>query len=101
MKDTRRTRFLALAAVVVAGAAAGVVSRRALARLGAAPQPMVVEADLRDAVAQPMPSAALVVSGRAVLVTRAAVPEKRRGDIDDALLSSRRRRALARSVSVQ
>ena len=101
MKDTRRTRLWALAAVVAAGAVAGVVSRSALEKQGGSPQPFVVEADLRDAVASPLPSAALVASGRAILIARSAVPEKRRGAIEDTLLSSRRRRALARSVSVQ
>lgn len=84
-------RWLTLIVVVLAVAVLGVVSRQKAAVF-------VIEDDLRDAVACPVPTTLVMPGGRALLIS-AAVPETRRADLDDALLSLRRRRA--RRVSAQ
>ncbi|MDE2510365.1 MAG: hypothetical protein KGL74_04525, partial [Elusimicrobia bacterium] len=60
-----------------------------------------VETDLRDAVAAPMTPATAGLAGRPVPTSWFKTPEQRRKDVDAALMSSVRRRALARRVSVQ
>jgi hypothetical protein len=100
MKDTRRNRIWSLAGVVALALTAGVASNRALARREAsAPAPAATE-ELRDAVASPMPATA-GLAGRPVPTSWFKTPEQGRAEMDSALLSSRRRRALARRVSVQ
>lgn len=96
MKDTRRNRIWTLAGVVVLALTAGVASNRALARRSAR---VAVDEDLRDAVASPPATAGL--AGKPVPTTWFKTPDQRKSEIDTALLSSRRRRALARRVAVQ
>ena len=87
--------FAALAATV------GVfVQRGALGRTPGAAA-LAVDEDVRDAVAEPAPSAALIALGKPVPVSWFRTPAGRHAEIERVLLSSRRRRALARSVSVQ
>lgn len=102
MKDTRRTRLWTLAAAFVFAAAVGVASKRVLARRDARVPAFAVRADevLKDAVASPLP-ATVSVAGKPVPTSWFKTPSQRRAEIDSALLSGRRRRALARRVSVQ
>jgi hypothetical protein len=99
MKDTRRTRMWTLAGVIALSLTAGVASRRALARR-AASAPVSFE-ELRDAVGSSMPPATAGLAGKPVPTTWFKTPAQHKVEIDSALLSSRRRRALARRVSVQ
>lgn len=103
MKDTRRARILTLAGAVVLALTAGAASKRLLEKREAsvAAVPLAAEQDLRDAVASPaMPSTA-GLGGKPVPTSWFKTPAQQRGEIDAALMSSRRRRALARRVAVQ
>jgi hypothetical protein len=91
MKDTRRGRLWTLLGVVTLALTAGVAVDRSFARRSAR---VGVDEDLRDAVAAPPATAGL--AGRPVPTTWFKTPAERRSAIDSALLSSRRRRALAR-----
>ena len=103
MKDTRRNRIWTLAGVVVVALTAGVASKLTLAgreaRIPAAW--FVVETDLRDAVASPLMPATAGLAGKPVPTSWFKTPQQHHADIDSALMSSRRRRALARRVAVQ
>jgi hypothetical protein len=96
MKDTRRNRIWTLTGVVALALTAGVASNRALARRSVR---IAVEVDLRDAVGAPPATAGL--AGKPVPTTWFKTPAERKSEIDSALMSSRRRRALARRVAVQ
>ena len=103
MKDTRRNRVWALAGAFVFALAAGVASKRAQTRRAAEIAAVAGPAgeDLRDAVASPMRPATAGLAGKPVPTTWFKTPEQHRAEMDSALLSSRRRRALARRVAVQ
>jgi hypothetical protein len=106
MKDTRRARIGILASVVCLALTAGVASRVNLARREAraaalAESVFAAESDLRDAVASPVMPATAGLAGRPVPTSWFKTPAQHRIEIDTALLSSRRRRALARRVAVQ
>ncbi len=101
MRDTRRSRAWTLAGTCALALAAGVVSNRLLARRVAAAGTFAAEPDLRDAAASPMAPATAGLAGKPVPTVWFKTPEARRAEMDSALLSSRRRRALARRVSVQ
>ena len=97
MKDTRRNRIWTFAGVFALALTAGVMADHALSRRQAR---ISVEANLRDAVASPPATAGL--AGKPVPTSWFKSPEQRKSEIDSALLSSRRRRALlARRVAVQ
>ena len=107
MNETRSARtwtLLGLAALVFT---VGVYSSRFVRKSAPEVGPFAMDADLRDAVAEPavMPrpapqgAAALIARGRPVSWFES--PESRHAELDRQLLSSRRRRALAQSVSVQ
>jgi hypothetical protein len=96
MKDTRRNRIWTLTGVVALALTGGVMSNRMLARRSAR---VSADEDLRDAVASPPATAGL--AGRPVPTTWFKTPAERKSEMDSALLSSRRRRALAQRVSVQ
>jgi hypothetical protein len=96
MRDTRRNRIWSLAGVFALALTVGVFSSRSTARRSARVE---AEADLHDAVAAPPATAGL--AGRPVPTTWFKTPEQRKSEIDTALMSSRRRRALARRVAVQ
>jgi len=99
MKDTRRARVWSLVGVVALAVTAGIASRRQLARREAAVAAPAAGEDLRDAVAAPALARA---AGRPAPSPWFKTPELRRVEMDAALLSSRRRRALAaRRVAVQ
>ena len=98
MKDTRRNRIWTLAGVFALALTAGVASKHALARRSAR---LSVDEDLRDAVASPVPPATAGLGGKPVPTTWFKTPEQHRVEVDSALLSSRRRRALARRVALQ
>lgn len=99
MKDTRRTRLWTLVAAFAVAAAAGVASKRNLAKREArAPSFAAADEGLKDAVAAPLP-ATVSVAGRPVPTSYFKTPSQRRAEIDSALLA--RRRALARRVAVQ
>lgn len=92
MKTDRGARAWALAGTAALIATLVVGAKQIQARRAA--QAAAVE-DLRDAVAQPTPApvAAARVAGKTVPSVWFKSPEKRRAEIDDALMSSRRRRA--------
>jgi hypothetical protein len=98
-RSARRWTFFGLAALIVTS---GVVSWRQAVRRAAE---FSVEEDLRDSVAEPASfapaAAARIALGKPVPVSWFDTPAARHADLDRALLSARRRRALARSVSVQ
>lgn len=96
MRDTRRNRIWTLAGVFALALTAGVMTDRALSRRQAR---ISAEEDLHDAVAAPPATAGL--AGRPVPTSWFKSPEERKSEIDMALMSSRRRRALARRVAVQ
>lgn len=98
MKDTRRNRAWALAGAVVFAVAVGFASKRARTRREPA---AAAGEDLRDAVASPIRPATAGLAGKPVPTSWFKTPEQVRAEMDSALLSSRRRRALARRVSVQ
>lgn len=99
MKDTRRTRLWALAGAFALALTAGVVARRR-AMKDTTPVLSAGE-ELRDAVASPMPPATAALAGRPVPTSWFKTPDQHRAEMETALLSSRRRRALARNVSLQ
>jgi len=96
MKDTRRNRIWTFAGIFALALTVGVASNRAVLRHRVSPPS---DEELRDAVASPPATAGL--AGRPVPTTWFRSPEQRKSEIDTALLSSRRRRALARRVAVQ
>ena len=98
MKDKRRNRIWTLAGVFALALTAGGASNRAHARQAAR---TAVDEDLRDAVASPTTPATAGLAGRPVPTSWFKTPEQYRVEIDLALLSSRRRRALARAVVVR
>jgi hypothetical protein len=57
--------------------------------------------NLRDAVAAPVAPPTIAVAGRPVPTTWFKAPSQRKAEMDSALMSSRKRRALARRVAVQ
>jgi hypothetical protein len=97
-KDTRQNRIWTLAGVFALALTAGVASKRALARQAAR---VSVDESLRDAVASPTPPATAGLAGRPVPTSWFKTPAQRSVEMDSALLSSRRRRALARRAAVQ
>lgn len=102
MKDTRRGRIWALAGVVGFALAAGVAAKRTQTRREAeVPAAAPAAEELRDAVASPIRPATAGLAGRPVPTSWFKTPEQHRAEMDSALLSSRRRRALARRVAVQ
>jgi hypothetical protein len=102
MKDTRRARIWTLLAAVAFAAAVGVASKKTLARRDARVAAATAGADegLKDAVAAPLP-ATVSVAGKPMPTSWFKTPGERRAEMDSALLAGRRRRALARRVSVQ
>ena len=98
MKDTRRSRNWTLAGVFALALTAGIASKRAVSHRAAR---VAVDEDLRDAVASPTPPATAGLAGRPVPTTWFKTPAQHKVEVDSALLSSRRRRALARRVAVQ
>lgn len=98
MKDTRRNRIWTLAGVFALALTAGVASKQSFARRAAR---ISVDEDLRDAAAAPLPPATAGLAGRPVPTTWFKTPAQHRVEVDSALLSSRRRRELARRVAVQ
>jgi len=87
---------LAFAGVFALALTAGVMADRALNRR---PSRISVDEDLRDAVAAPPATAGL--AGKPVPTSWFKSPEQRESEIDTALLSSRRRRLLARRAALQ
>lgn len=87
-----------LAGVFALALTAGIASKRASSRHAAR---VTVDEDLRDAVASPTPPATAGLAGKPVPTTWFKSPAQHKNEIDSALLSSRRRRALARRVAVQ
>jgi len=98
MRDTRRNRIWTLTGVFALALTAGIASKQALARHEAR---VSVGEDMRDAVASPTPPATAGLAGKPVPTTWFKTPAEHKVEIDSALLSSRRRRALARRVAVQ
>ena len=96
MRDTRRNRIWSFAGVFALALTAGVAANRWTSKRQPA---FSAEADLHDAVASPPATAGL--AGKPVPTTWFKTPEQRKSEIDTALMSSRRRRALARRVAVQ
>ena len=95
MKETRRDRVWTYAGLFALALTLGVASKRTVLRREAR-IPAVVEAgeELRDAVASTArPTAGL--AGRPVPTSWFKTPEQHRVEMDSALLSSRRRRAIA------
>ncbi len=94
--------MLGLAALIVT---VGAYSSRFVRKSAPEAATFEMDADLRDAVAEPAqtpaPAAALMARGRPVPVSWFETPESRHAELDRRLLSSRRRRALAQTVSVQ
>jgi len=98
MKDVRRwSAALLVPAVVVTAVVFGIFRMKALDRAEQREAVFAVETDLRDAVASPTPPALVVATGRAVLVSSALEPGRRRAELENTLLSSRRRRGKVRS----
>lgn len=98
MKDTRRNRIWTLTGVFALALTAGIASKQAVSRRASR---LVVEDDLRDAVASPTPPATAGLAGKPVPTSWFKTPAQHKSEVDSALLSSRRRRALARRVAVQ
>lgn len=96
MRDTHRNRIWTLAGVFALALTVGVMTDRALSHRQAR---ISVDEDLHDAVAAPPATAGL--AGKPVPTSWFKSPEQRKSEIDTALMSSRRRRALARRVAVQ
>ncbi len=103
MNDARSSRMWTLLGLAALVATVGVCSRRMLARPSADAATAFADADLRDAVAEPapMPAASFGTLGRPVPASWFSTPSSRRAQQDRQLLSSRRRRAVAQSVSLQ
>jgi hypothetical protein len=101
MKDTRRSRTWTLIGTCALALAAGVVSKRMLARRSAAVGTITMETGLRDAVASPMAPATAGLAGKPVPTAWFKTSEQRSVEMNSALLSSRRRRARARRIAVQ
>ena len=89
MKDTRRSWIWTLTGVVALALTAGIAANRALA---VRETRMPVEENLRDAAASPTTAG---LAGKPTPTCWFKTPAQRLGEIDSALLSSRRRRALA------
>lgn len=107
MNDSRATRTWTVVGLVALVVTVGVYSRRWQRRAPETPM-LSVDADVRDAVgepaetvATPSPAAARIAMGKPVPVSWFETPASRHAELDRQLLSSRRRRALAQSVSVQ
>jgi hypothetical protein len=104
MNASRSSRTWTLVGLAALVATVGIYSSR---RPRSAPEAMTmsVDADLRDAVAEPAqaptPAVARIALGRPVPASWFQTPESRHAELDRRLLSSRRRRAYAQSVSVQ
>jgi hypothetical protein len=107
MNESRASRTWTLIGLAALAVTAGVYSSRRL--MSREPQAMLlsVDADMRDAVAEPQMertqafAAARGVLGKPVPGAWFETPESRHAELDRRLLSSRRRRALAQAVSVQ
>jgi hypothetical protein len=93
MKDSRRGRIWTITGLFAFALTAGAFSNRALARRAARAS---LEDDLRDAAASPVPPATAGLAGRPVPTSWFKASAQRRIEMDSALLSSRRRRTLAR-----
>jgi hypothetical protein len=99
MKDTRSARVWSLLGVCALAVTAGIASHQTLARRRAR---VVVADEMRDAVAEPSTPSIARLGGKPVPTTWFKTPDSHRAEMDSALLSSRRRRALAaRRVAVQ
>lgn len=99
MKDTRRARVWTLLGVCALAVTAGIASHQTLARRRAR---AVAFDDMRDAVAEPAAPTIARLGGKPVPTTWFKTPDAHRAEMDSALMSSRRRRALAaRRVAVQ
>jgi hypothetical protein len=98
MRDTRRNRIWTLTGVFALALTAGIASKQAASRRAAR---FTVDESMRDAVASPTPPATAGLAGKPVPTTWFKTPAQHKVEVDSALLSSRRRRALARRVAVQ
>ncbi len=99
MKDTRRARVWTLLGVCALAVTAGIASHATRARRQESAAP---SEELRDAVASPAAPTVARLGGKPVPTTWFKTPDAHRAEMDSALLSSRRRRALAlRRVAVQ
>ena len=98
MKDTRKNRIWTLAGVFALALTAGVASKQMVSRRSAR---IAVDENLRDAVASPTPPATAGLAGKPVPTTWFKTPAQHKVEVDSALMSSRRRRAIARRVAVQ
>jgi|GEM_PF-1913841 len=105
MNDSRASRTWTLVGLVVLVVTAGVYSSRRYSRSESPARMLSVDADVRDAVAEPTepptPAAARIALGKPVPVSWFETPASRHAELDRQLQSSRRRRALAQAVSVQ
>ena len=103
MNDARSPHVWTLLGLAALFATAGIYSRRMFARPSAEAPAVLADADLRDAVAEPAPmhAASFGTLGRPVPASWFSTPSSRRAELDRQLLSSRRRRSLAQSVSLQ
>ncbi|NNN05450.1 MAG: hypothetical protein HKL90_06080 [Elusimicrobia bacterium] len=103
MNDARSSRMWTLLGLAALFATVGVYSRHRIARPSADASPVFADADLRDAVAEPapIPAASFGALGRPVPASWFSTPSSRRAELDRQLLSSRRRRGMAQSVSLQ
>ena len=92
-----------LAGVVALAVTAGVAADRALAHREARSPIASLESEevFRDAVASPVAPATMGLAGRPVPTTWFKTPAQHRIEVDMALLSSRRRRMLARRVAAR
>jgi len=96
MKDVRRWSVsLLVPAAVITVVVFGISRMKAIDKAEQRDEIFAVETDLRDAVASPTPPAVLVAAGRTVLVSSLREPGRRRAELENTLLSSRRRRLKA------
>lgn len=99
MQEARQTRAWTLVAVMAMAVSAGYLSVRRLESRMAAP--LAAEEVLRDAVASPPVAAGAGMPGRSAASLWFKAPSGAQADADQALMSSRRRRASARAVAFQ
>ena len=91
MNDTRRARIWSLVGTVMLALTIGAASKRARRDAGTSAAFAPGE-ELRDAAASPPTPATAGLGGKPVPTSWFQAPEKRRVEMDAALLSSRRRR---------
>ena len=105
MNGSRASRTWTLLGAAALIATIGVYSAFRMRSPEPGPMTMAADVDLRDAVAEPLetpsPAAARIAMGKPIPVSWFQTPGSRHAELDRQLQSSRRRRALAQSVSVQ